>query len=213
MSATFASPVAAVLLAVELLLFELQAAQPGPGRARQRGGRGGAPLPPGPGPLFPVADVDIAAATAPDDPLAPAAASASPPACCRRCSPPRSTPPRTPSASCRSTGCGGRRWAAWSSASAVSSVRKRSASGTTRSRRCCWASAGVAMTVRLMLVKATIWSVSLGSGTSGGVLAPLLMMGERARRAGGAFSPRARCRVLAARQHGARSWAARCARR
>jgi CBS domain-containing protein len=34
------------------------------------------------------------------------------------------------------------------------------------------------MTVRLMLVKATIWSVSLGSGTSGGVLAPLLMMGS-----------------------------------
>jgi H+/Cl- antiporter ClcA/CBS domain-containing protein len=29
----------------------------------------------------------------------------------------------------------------------------------------------------LALVKATIWSVSLGSGTSGGVLAPLLMMG------------------------------------
>jgi H+/Cl- antiporter ClcA/CBS domain-containing protein len=31
--------------------------------------------------------------------------------------------------------------------------------------------------VRLMLVKAVIWSVALGSGTSGGVLAPLLMMG------------------------------------
>jgi CIC family chloride channel protein len=38
--------------------------------------------------------------------------------------------------------------------------------------------AGAALTVRLMLVKATIWSVSLGSGTSGGVLAPLLMMGS-----------------------------------
>ena len=50
--------------------------------------------------------------------------------------------------------------------------------------------AGVALTLRLMLVKATIWSVSLGSGTSGGVLAPLLMMGERARRAGVAFSAR-----------------------
>jgi CBS domain-containing protein len=31
--------------------------------------------------------------------------------------------------------------------------------------------------VRLMLVKSVIWSVALGSGTSGGVLAPLLMMG------------------------------------
>lgn len=31
--------------------------------------------------------------------------------------------------------------------------------------------------VLLVLVKATIWSISLGSGTSGGVLAPLLIMG------------------------------------
>jgi H+/Cl- antiporter ClcA len=33
------------------------------------------------------------------------------------------------------------------------------------------------MLLGILLVKATIWSVSLGSGTSGGVLAPLLMMG------------------------------------
>jgi H+/Cl- antiporter ClcA len=33
------------------------------------------------------------------------------------------------------------------------------------------------MIVGILVVKATIWSVSLGSGTSGGVLAPLLMMG------------------------------------
>ena len=31
--------------------------------------------------------------------------------------------------------------------------------------------------VRLLVVKAVIWSIALGSGTSGGVLAPLLMMG------------------------------------
>ncbi len=31
--------------------------------------------------------------------------------------------------------------------------------------------------IGILLVKSTIWSVSLGSGTSGGVLAPLLMMG------------------------------------
>ena len=37
---------------------------------------------------------------------------------------------------------------------------------------------GVGPTLRLALVKATIWAVSLGSGTSGGVLAPLLMMGS-----------------------------------
>ena len=29
----------------------------------------------------------------------------------------------------------------------------------------------------VLLVKSTIWMISLGSGTSGGVLAPLLMMG------------------------------------
>ena len=31
--------------------------------------------------------------------------------------------------------------------------------------------------LRLLLVKAIIWSIALGSGTSGGVLAPLLIMG------------------------------------
>jgi H+/Cl- antiporter ClcA/CBS domain-containing protein len=37
---------------------------------------------------------------------------------------------------------------------------------------------GVGPTLRLVAVKATIWAISLGSGTSGGVLAPLLMMGS-----------------------------------
>ncbi len=31
--------------------------------------------------------------------------------------------------------------------------------------------------LRLVIVKALIWSIALGSGTSGGVLAPLLIMG------------------------------------
>src|SRR5205814_8605799 len=31
--------------------------------------------------------------------------------------------------------------------------------------------------ISLLIVKAVIWSLSLGSGTSGGVLAPLLIMG------------------------------------
>ena len=38
-------------------------------------------------------------------------------------------------------------------------------------------SIAVGAVVGLLIVKAIIWSVSLGSGTSGGVLAPLLMMG------------------------------------
>jgi chloride channel protein, CIC family len=36
---------------------------------------------------------------------------------------------------------------------------------------------GLQVVVTLMLVKAIIWSIALGSGTSGGVLAPLLIMG------------------------------------
>jgi chloride channel protein, CIC family len=36
---------------------------------------------------------------------------------------------------------------------------------------------GLAIVLTLVLVKAVIWAVSLGSGTSGGVLAPLLMIG------------------------------------
>ena len=35
----------------------------------------------------------------------------------------------------------------------------------------------IAMALGLLLVKATIWTIALGSGTSGGVLAPLLMLG------------------------------------
>ena len=38
----------------------------------------------------------------------------------------------------------------------------------------------------ILLVKSVIWAVSLGSGTSGGVLAPLLMMGGAL---GGLLSP------------------------
>jgi chloride channel protein, CIC family len=36
---------------------------------------------------------------------------------------------------------------------------------------------GVVVVLTLLLVKATIWAISLGSGTSGGVVAPLLIMG------------------------------------
>ena len=44
-------------------------------------------------------------------------------------------------------------------------------------RRCCTASYAPQAILVLVLVKGLIWSISLGSGTSGGVLAPLLMMG------------------------------------
>ena len=35
----------------------------------------------------------------------------------------------------------------------------------------------ISVVIALILVKAAIWVISLASGTSGGVLAPLLMMG------------------------------------
>ena len=64
----------------------------------------------------------------------------------------------------------------------------------------------------LLAVKAVIWAVALGSGTSGGVLAPLLIMG------GGMGA--ALAHVLPAASPGfwallawRRRWAARCARR
>lgn len=43
--------------------------------------------------------------------------------------------------------------------------------------------------LRLLLVKAIIWSVALGSGTSGGVLAPLLIMGGALGSLAGGFLP------------------------
>src|SRR5690242_14153605 len=45
------------------------------------------------------------------------------------------------------------------------------------SRRCCKARCLPAAGLLLLFVKAVIWAVALGSGTSGGVLAPLLIMG------------------------------------
>jgi chloride channel protein, CIC family len=43
--------------------------------------------------------------------------------------------------------------------------------------------------LKLVAVKAAIWSIALGSGTSGGVLAPLLMMGGAIGALFGAFAP------------------------
>ncbi|HEV2165941.1 MAG TPA: chloride channel protein [Thermoplasmata archaeon] len=48
---------------------------------------------------------------------------------------------------------------------------------------------GLGALVLLLVVKGTIWSVSLGSGTSGGVLAPLLMMGASVGAILGPFLP------------------------
>ncbi len=67
------------------------------------------------------------------------------------------------------------------------------------------------MLAGILLVKSAMWAISLGSGTSGGVLAPLLMMGGDAGRGphAAAFFPR--WGLGFGRWWGwARSWAARC---
>ena len=65
----------------------------------------------------------------------------------------------------------------------------------------------------ILLVKSVIWSVSLGSGTSGGVLAPLLHDGRRAGRDRGACSCPTRAPASGRWSAWARFSAARCARR
>jgi CIC family chloride channel protein len=50
-------------------------------------------------------------------------------------------------------------------------------------------SPGVKFIVSVLLVKSAIWMISLGSGTSGGVLAPLLMMGAAMGAIAGMFLP------------------------
>ena len=109
MSATFAAPVAAVLLARRAAALRVEAAQPHPGRARQRRRpRRVRRYLIGLGPLFPVPAASRRS-SAPTDWLAcvvvgllagvlSVAAHAAP-----------STRPRTRSRTCRSTGCGGRR--------------------------------------------------------------------------------------------------------
>ena len=64
----------------------------------------------------------------------------------------------------------------------------------------------------LLVVKAVIWAVALGSGTSGGVLAPLLIMGG-GMGAGLALSCLRRAPASGRCWRCARPWAARCARR
>ena len=65
----------------------------------------------------------------------------------------------------------------------------------------------------ILVVKAVIWSVSLGSGTSGGVLAPLLMMGGALGGVEAWVLPERRRRASGRSSAWARSSAGRCGRR
>ena len=152
--------------------LRVEAAQLHSGRAGERDGGGGAPLP---------ASASGRSSRCPPHPIVHrarrAGAAASSPGCspagCRRCSPSRSTPPRTPSSACRSTGCGGRRSAASSSASAVSSSRRRSASATTPSAALLQGDVPRRVILGVLVVK----SIDLGD------LARLGHVGRRARAA------------------------------
>ena len=178
MSATFAAPVAAVLLAVELLLFELKPRSLVPVALASAAAAVVRRYILGAGPLFPVPDVDIAAATAPmilfscmAVGLAAGALSAT----------------LTAAVYAAEDAFGKLTKVHWMWWPALGGVvvgvgglicPQALGVGYDQIQLLLLGGAGVAMTVRLMLVKATIWSVSLGSGTSGGVLAPLLMMGS-----------------------------------
>ena len=83
MSATFAAPVAAVLLAVELLLFEWKPRSLDPGRAGQRDGRGRAALPARPRAALSGAAASRRSSARTAWPAA--SSSACSRACCRRC--------------------------------------------------------------------------------------------------------------------------------
>ncbi len=178
MSATFASPVAAVLLSVELLLFELKPRSLVPVALASATAAVVRRYILGAGPLFPVPDVDVAAATAPLILLSCTLVGLA--------------------AGALSAMLTGAVYAAEDAFAKLTKVHwmwwpalggvvvgvgglicpQALGVGYDQIQLLLLGGAGVALTLRLMLVKATIWSVSLGSGTSGGVLAPLLMMGS-----------------------------------
>ena len=77
----------------------------------------------------------------------------------------------------RSTGCGGRRSAVSSSASADYIFPQALGVGYDVIGDLLQGDVAGRVIVGVLIVKSIIWSFSLGSGTSGGVLAPLLMIG------------------------------------
>jgi CIC family chloride channel protein len=175
MSATFAAPIAAVLLAVELLLFELKPRSLVPVALASAAAAGARRFLLGPGPLFPIGDlitgigpVGLLACVA----IGVAAGAMS----------------SLLTASVYAAEDGFLRlkrlhWMWWPViGGAVVGLGglicpEALGVGYDQIEALLRGGRGTAITLRLVLVKATIWAVSLGSGTSGGVLAPLLMMG------------------------------------
>ena len=198
MTAVFGTPIAAVLLAVELLLFEWKPRSFIPVTVAAVVAFAWRPLLIGSGPLFPYArraampwwGLGLCVVAG----LVAGAQSALLTLCF--------TAWKIFSAACRSIGCGGPRWAAWWSASAARSIRR------------CWA---WAMTISAPCWRASItlgarrhFAVGQGAGLDRGAV--VRHIGRRAgaaadpgRRAGRAGSPSdavRRCRILGAVGHG-----------
>jgi H+/Cl- antiporter ClcA len=177
MSATFASPVASVLLAVELLLFELKPRSLIPvALAAAAAAVARRPLL-GVGPLFPVPDVDLAAIATPTAL-----------GCCVIVGLLAGAMSATLTASVYAAEDAFSRlrlhWMWWPALGGIVVglggliCPEALGVGYDQIQALLTGGRGMGPTLRLMAVKATIWAVSLGSGTSGGVLAPLLMMGS-----------------------------------
>ena len=178
MSATFASPIAAVLLSVELLLFELKPRSLIPVALASVTAATVRRTLLGPGPLFPVPDLDLAAAITPSTLLACLLVGLSAGALSTLL---------TAAVYAAEDAFGHLKkvhWMWWPAMGGlvvgVGGVICPQALGVgyDQIQSLLLGGTGLAPTLRLMAVKATIWAVSLGSGTSGGVLAPLLMMGS-----------------------------------
>jgi chloride channel protein, CIC family len=177
MSATFASPIAAVLLSVELLLFELKPRSLIPVALASVTAAALRRTLLGPGPLFPVPDLDLAAAITPSTLLACLLVGLSAGALSTLL---------TAAVYAAEDAFGHLKvhWMWWPALGGVvvgvGGVLCPQALGVgyDQIQSLLLGGTGLAPTLRLMAVKATIWAVSLGSGTSGGVLAPLLMMGS-----------------------------------
>jgi len=177
MSATFASPIAAVLLAVELLLFELKPRSLIPVAVASIAGAAARRHLLGAGPLFPIPDIDLAVV------LQPTALG-----WCALVGALAGVLSATLTAAVYAAEDLFARlrihWMWWPALGGVVVglgglvCPEALGVGYDQIQSMLGGGARLSPTLRLMAVKAGIWAVSLGSGTSGGVLAPLLIMGS-----------------------------------
>ena len=195
MAATFGSPVSAVLLAVELLLFEYRprslipvalAAAAAAGRAHRASSA--------PAPVFAMPTLaQPSGARARRLRRRSARSSASPRSCVTRAVYAVEDALRA-AADPLDVVAGARR--ASPSASSATSRRARWASATTTSTTSSAARSPAARCVVLCVMKFVSWSIALGSGTSGGTLAPLFTIGGGLGALLGVARRVARCRTL-----------------